>query len=301
MRVMAGRDAPVPGFRDSLGCATATLFRDEVLCLPQMVFRRKTATGRHVSHVETAAQDRGLLVGISLTDGHRRVGGSPGRGREYRFNRGDIYIRDFDNAYRADLDGNFDFFLIELSQDFLRDAGVLTQRHAPDLARVQHRQDQVLRHLAYALLPALAQPDAVDPLFVEQLSTAIGAHLLHQHRATAQDNAERACRLTPLAIRRAQELLLTAEDDKATIAHIADQLSMPRSTFFRAFRETLGVTPYQWLLTRRIEHARRLLSGTDLPLAEIALTCGFSDQSHFTRVFGKVEGMSPGRWRQRTR
>ncbi|WP_134681185.1 helix-turn-helix domain-containing protein [Paracoccus ravus] len=289
------------GHKDSLGCATARLARDDVLCVPQMVFRRKSAFGPHSSHIETEAQDRGLLVGVSLSDGHRRIGGAPGHVRERVFNCGDIYIRDFDSAYSADMEGSFDFFLIELAPDFLRDAERLAERPARDLARVQAKEDQVLRHLAYALLPALARPDAVDALFVEQLSTAIGAHLLHNHPGEAGPSAERSYRLTPLAIRRAQELLLTTEDDKASIAHIADALSMSRNGFFRAFRESLGVTPYQWLLTQRIDHARRLLSGTDLPLAEIALTCGFSDQSHFTRVFGRLEGMSPGRWRQRAR
>ncbi|MTH79148.1 helix-turn-helix domain-containing protein [Paracoccus aestuariivivens] len=288
------------GFKDSLGCATAALARDEVICLPHMVFRRKSAHGRHKSHVDTAAQDRGLLVGLSLTDGHQRAGGLPGRTKTHLFDCGDIYIRDFDSAYSADMDGTFDFFLIELSPDFLRNTETLVERPAKDLDRVQAQEDQVLRHLASAMLPALAKPDAADALFVEQLSIAIGAHLLHRHRAMG-DVSDANHRLSVCAIRQAQELLLTVGEDSATIASIAETLSMSRNAFYRAFRTSLGVTPYQWLLAQRIEQARRLLSGTNLSLAEIALTCGFSDQSHFTRVFGKVEGISPGHWRQRAR
>jgi len=54
--------------------------------------------------------------------------------------------------------------------------------------------------------------------------------------------------------------------------------------------------PHRWLLTRRIERAKTLLKGS-LPLVEVASTCGFVDQSHFTKVFRGLEGVTPGAWR----
>jgi AraC-like DNA-binding protein len=267
-----------------------------------MVFRRKAAKGLHSSRVETPAQDRGLLIGVSLVDGHRRKAREGARRHDRIFDRGDLYIRDFDADYSAAFDGYFDFFLIELAPDFLRTADKITDGATDaDLIRVQAKQDQVLRHLAHALLPTLAEPDAVDPLFVEQLSTAIGAHLLTCHRARPNPVTGNVHGLTSVMVRRAQEMLMAGDEERASLATIADALGLSRNHFFRAFRETTGVTPYQWLLNQRIDHARRLLRTTDLPLAEIALHCGFSDQSHFTRVFGRIEGASPGRWRERTR
>ncbi|MTH77106.1 helix-turn-helix transcriptional regulator [Paracoccus aestuariivivens] len=290
------------GATDSLGCSTSVLSADHVLCSNEFVFRRKAASGLHHSHVATPAQDRGLLVGISLVDGHRRKGGEAGRVQDRLFDRGDAYIRDFDNDYAATMDGYFDFFLIELSQKFVDEAERITDRgKGRALSRVQGHEDQILRHLAQALVPALAQPDAFDPLFIEQLATAVGAHLLHNYRSQnglADDNVST---LAPMLVRRAKEMLMSGEDEKVSIAHIAEALNLSRHGFFRAFRDSTGVTPYQWLLNQRIDHARRLLATTDLTLVEVALTCGFSDQSHFTRVFGRIEGMSPGRWRDRAR
>jgi AraC family transcriptional regulator len=289
----------MPRGTDSLGCLTSDLLHDDVLCVPDMVFRRKAASGRHVSHVETPAQDRGLLIGISLSDGHDRSSGAPGQVLQHRFNRGDIYIRDFDSDYHADMDGNFDFFLIELPQTFLQDSGRLDDHPCKQLARILATEDQVLRHLALALLPALSQPETFDALLVEQLSSVIGAHLLHRHRDDGLPMSEARYRLPPRHLRRAQELLMEGGDQMASIARIAETLHMSRNSFLRAFRESVGATPYQWLLSQRIDHARRLLSGTDLPLVEIALACGFFDQSHFTRTFSRAEGLSPGRWRRR--
>ncbi|MDT1063611.1 AraC family transcriptional regulator [Paracoccus sp. CPCC 101403] len=288
---------------DSLGCSTASLSADHVLCTEGLTFRRKSAAGTYRSRVATPAQDRGLLVGVSLVDGHHRRGGEARRRQDRIFDRGDIYIRDFDEDYAAELDGSFDFFLIELSTGFLDNAEQITDRgRGRDLTRVQGKRDQILRHLAQALLPALAQPGEFDPLFVEQMAMAIGAHLLHQHRSAPTGAAgPEACPLPPLAIRRAKDMLMSDDGERPSIGNIAEALNLSRHGFFRAFRDSTGVTPYQWVLNQRIDHARRLLATTDLSLVEIALTCGFSDQSHFTRVFGRIEGASPGRWRERAR
>lgn len=59
-----------------------------------------------------------------------------------------------------------------------------------------------------------------------------------------------------------------------------------------------GVPPYRWLTKLRVERAKELLKDPRCELADIALLCGFVDQSHFTRVFSRSEGYSPGRWRR---
>ena len=81
----------------------------------------------------------------------------------------------------------------------------------------------------------------------------------------------------------------------------ARECGLSSGYFTRAFRQTTGVSPHQWLIRKRVERARGLLLGNGLGLADIALVCGFVDQSHFSRVFTKFEGDSPGRWRQRNR
>jgi AraC-like DNA-binding protein len=58
------------------------------------------------------------------------------------------------------------------------------------------------------------------------------------------------------------------------------------------------VAPHRWIMKRRIARAKKLLIDGGLDLVQIALTCGFFDQSHFTRTFGRSEGHSPGKWRR---
>jgi AraC-like DNA-binding protein len=68
--------------------------------------------------------------------------------------------------------------------------------------------------------------------------------------------------------------------------------------FTRAFRKSFGVSPYRSLLERRIDYAKALLLTGDLPIANVAMQSGFSDQAAFTRAFGRIVGDSPGRWKR---
>jgi len=75
------------------------------------------------------------------------------------------------------------------------------------------------------------------------------------------------------------------------LAEIA-QLSVPH--FARAFRQSLVIPPHNYIVQRRVEHAEKLLRNTDLPVSEIAIVAGFTDQSHLARHFRTITGLSPG-------
>jgi transcriptional regulator GlxA family with amidase domain len=81
-------------------------------------------------------------------------------------------------------------------------------------------------------------------------------------------------------------------EDCATIARLST------SHFRRAFKASFGETFFAWLSRRRVERAQEMMVMTDQPLCRIARQCGFADQSHFTRVFRRLVGPSPGSWRR---
>lgn len=85
-----------------------------------------------------------------------------------------------------------------------------------------------------------------------------------------------------------------------SISEIASLCRLSLCYFVRAFTNTVGIAPYAWFVQQRIVHAKRLLAETALPLAQVALECGFSDQAHFTKAFAKASGTTPAKWRRET-
>jgi AraC-like DNA-binding protein len=69
--------------------------------------------------------------------------------------------------------------------------------------------------------------------------------------------------------------------------------------FARTFREMFGVSPHRYLLSRRVSRACELLAMSDMPLAEVALHCGFANQSHMTNTFAKLRACTPLHYRKR--
>jgi len=85
---------------------------------------------------------------------------------------------------------------------------------------------------------------------------------------------------------------------KIVIKDLAASLGLSVGHFCRAFKRTFGVPARIWIRQRRIEFAQGLMLTTGASLSEIALSCGMSDQSHFTRSFRRIVGESPSSWRQ---
>jgi AraC-like DNA-binding protein len=106
--------------------------------------------------------------------------------------------------------------------------------------------------------------------------------------------------LTPWQERRAIDYLLSHLPTRISNAELAAACGLSQSYFVTAFRQATGETPHLCLLRYRVAKAKELLRGS-MAIADIALACGFADQSHLTRVFTKQTGISPGEWRRERR
>ncbi len=104
--------------------------------------------------------------------------------------------------------------------------------------------------------------------------------------------------LAPWQAKLATTIMANDPSIAISISEIALLCRLSLSHFVRAFSNTVGVTPYAWFMRQRIDRAEELLVNSSLPLAQIALECGFSDQAHFTKAFLKATGTTPARWRR---
>jgi len=159
-------------------------------------------------------------------------------------------------------------------------------------------QDDVVNNLLMSLRPTLSAPQGTNTLFVEHAAMALVAHVTHTYGADGKRIRKFQGKLAPWQVRRAKELLSAGVTGKLTLTQLARECDLSVRHFSRAFRNTVGMPPHRYLLKSRVELACQLLLDRRLALGDVALACGFSDQSHLTRVFTALVKMSPGAWRR---
>jgi AraC family transcriptional regulator len=159
-------------------------------------------------------------------------------------------------------------------------------------------EDDVIRHLSEALLPAIERPEGASQLYVSHVALALLSRLTAQHGAWPRLIAQLQGGLAPWQERRAKEMLISNLAGGIGLEALAAECRLSRSHFARAFKTSTGITPLRWLAAQRIDRAKILLRTTDFPLEQIAGSCGFSDASHLARVFRHTTGLQPGAWRR---
>ena len=138
-------------------------------------------------------------------------------------------------------------------------------------------------------------------LYVDTVTRALIIHLLRRHASVRAARAAPDGALSPRQRRRIVELIEEGLGDRLDLRGMADALGLTPCRFARAFRRSFGKPPYAFVTARRLERARRLLAGTDLPIKAVAADCGFADQSHLTRMFSSAYGETPAAFRRRAR
>src|SRR5712671_203665 len=142
------------------------------------------------------------------------------------------------------------------------------------------------------------EPSTATALLLEAIALAFHAHVVHRYGDGLGSETSVSTGLARWQLRRACAFIDAHLDGDPSIADLARECRLSASHFARAFRQATGMPPHQWLTKRRVERAKGLLLEGSLDLAQIALVCGFVDQSHLTRVFARCEGHSPGKWRR---
>jgi AraC family transcriptional regulator len=157
----------------------------------------------------------------------------------------------------------------------------------PDAA-LDHHGGLLASH-ARTLYREFRRPDAASPLVIEGVVLEMLAALLR--RQPPADSA-------PAWLGRAREVLDEAGTVVPTLAGVASQVGVAPVRLARAFRRTYGESAGDYVRRRRIRLACERLKDPRLSLADVAAEMGFADQSHFTRVFHKLIGVTPGAWRK---
>lgn len=158
--------------------------------------------------------------------------------------------------------------------------------------------DQQLHELALAMWPVFNRPGDPNRHFMECLGWALCAHLAERYETNHRPSRQSRGGLAAWQERRAKEMIEASLDGDISVELLAEECGLSVGHFSRSFKQSVGMPPHQWLLSRRVEKAKRLLENETLSVSHIAAGCGFADQSHMSRVFRRFTGISPLAWRK---
>jgi AraC family transcriptional regulator len=163
-------------------------------------------------------------------------------------------------------------------------------------------RDPLIERLALEARDALTDPDPNAPIYVDYLTRAVAARLIRAHSTRSVPRPEvKAGRLTRIQLDRAIDYMEENLDKPLALLDVAHAVGLSATHFARRFKQSMGSAPHQYLMRSRVERARRLLAETDNTIAEIAFACGFAHQEHLTRVFRRLSGETPARFRRGAR
>ena len=135
-------------------------------------------------------------------------------------------------------------------------------------------------------------------LLGESLAVALAAHIFTQYRTGAKTEPLPSSGLSRSDMRRVLAYIQDNLERDMTLDALAGMVHLSPHHFALRFRQSLGISPHQFVLGQRIEKARYLLTNSRDTLAEIALAVGFASQSHFTLHFKRTVGLPPGQYRK---
>lgn len=161
-------------------------------------------------------------------------------------------------------------------------------------------QSRHIRHIAMSLLGELNEANVVGRLYADSLAVGLAMQLIRRY-SSLKDVQIGHGGMAPHKLRKAIGLidhhLAEEEEGRVALRVVAKEVGMSYFHFSRAFKQSMGMSPTNYIAERRIERAKKLLQETELPISEIALRAGFSSQSHFTTSFRRLAGATPKAFR----
>lgn len=153
--------------------------------------------------------------------------------------------------------------------------------------------DERLRQIAELIWKECDEEEEESPLYGESLTTALFARLFTTARS--QNRASQAG-LGRLQFRRVAEYIDANLLGELRLAELAQVTGLSPSQFARSFKVSTGLSPHRWITQRRVQWAQRFMKETGKSISLAAHQAGFANQSHFTKAFRSVTGITPGLW-----
>lgn len=211
---------------------------------------------------------------------------------------GEIFIGGAGTHFQLGTVEDSEFIAIALEPtDFNKTVYESTNSNLTEIIPHWQIYDPLIFGIAWALKTELEAGGINGTLYVDALKNALSMHILHRYCAQKPHLRDFEGGLKPVKL----QILINYINDYLNrdlhIAELANLVQISPYYFSRLFKESIGVTPHNYVTKCRIEKAKQLLKRQDLSIAYIAQQVGFNDQSHFSKTFCKIVGVTPKKYR----
>lgn len=155
------------------------------------------------------------------------------------------------------------------------------------------KPDPLIHQVGLALKAQLATPCAGDRLYTESAVTMLSVHLLQHYSTRSPNLQDREVGLSRRKLQWVIEYINAHLAEDLSLKAIAHTAGMSQYYFCRLFKQSMGLTPYQYLIQQRVERAKQLLLQSKMSIAEVAQAVGFCDQSRLSRYLKRLTRLTP--------
>jgi AraC family transcriptional regulator len=216
------------------------------------------------------------------------------------YGKGDFSITPATAPFFARWDSDDRFVQMRINSRFMERVATEALAMNPDRVEVIptfRTRDPQLEAIAMLLLTELKQENLGSSLYIDSLTNVLAVQLLRQYSASKPHLSVYEGGLPQRQLLQVLEYIHAHLERDLKLADLAGLLGMSQFHFSHLFKQSIGISPHQYLLQQRIERAKQLLKQTDRSIVEIALECGFNSHSHLSKQFRQHTGMTPKRYR----
>lgn len=241
-----------------------------------------------------------LLVNLSGS-GTRQVNQFDGGEYDGSMNNGDFFFLPSGIPAHIAWETTDESITFIMSPDFLSHIAATTECLNPDkveLRSVLLDRDPQLETIARSFLYEMTTDGLGGRLYTESLANLLGIHLLRHYCTTPATLRTYKGGLSDFQLKCAIDYIRSHLDAQLSLENIAAELNLSHFYFCALFKQSMGISPWQYVIGQRVERAKELLKNRELSISEVALACGFSNQSHLNKHFRSATGIAPGIYRR---